>query len=221
MAATLDSFISLVKKLLPNGPAWESIREDEVGLFPAMVEEFLRIDGRGIDLLREMDPGTSDELLEDWEALLGLPDECTPLAPTLEERRLQARLKLASIGGISKEFYERTALALGFVVYVRDFASFQVGLSSIGDRLHNPFNPNHHLFRVGHNVEQNNHIGCNLVQHGWKFTFEINMEATVNEPFRVSINSIGDPLVIFGNELLECIFLKLKPAHNSIFFTFR
>lgn len=212
----LLAYKNLMKKLFPLGRAWENIKETNDDFFEALAAEFCRVDERGADLLREFDPGTSIELLPDWEQLLGLPDDCSPDDATLEVRQQQARQKLAAIGGLSKEYYETLAASLGFEAIVSDYHSFRVGSSRVGDPLSNPFDSDRDVFRVGRD-----RVGQPLERHGWRYTFEVNIPADVVEPFRVGTNRVGEPLVFFGNELLECTFKKLKPAHASVFFTFR
>lgn len=212
----LERYKEALSKLLPLGRAWERIRENALGFLDAFAPEFCRVEERATDLLKEFDPGTSTELLDDWEQLLGLPDDCTPATIDLNERRAQARQKLAAVGGISATFYEELADSLGFEAFVSDIRPFRVGISRVGDGLFNPFDPDVDVFRVGRE-----RVGNRLVTHGWVFCFEVNVEATVVEPFRVGENRVGDRLVRFGNEILECTIAKKKPAHTCAFFTFR
>jgi uncharacterized protein YmfQ (DUF2313 family) len=216
MASIVEKFTKLIKDLLPLGRAWDNVREDTINIFPGMAVEYCRVKDRGTDLLNEIDPGTSTELLSDWETLLGLPDDCTPETTDIIERRTQARQKLASVGGLSASFYEKVASDLGFDAIVTDIQGFRVGVSTVGQRLTNPFDTNRHYLRVG-----NGQAGDPLLNGMWNFCFEVNVEATVVEPFKVGENAVGDPLVEFGNELLECTIAKLKPAHTCAFFTFR
>jgi uncharacterized protein YmfQ (DUF2313 family) len=60
-----------------------------------------------------------------------------------------------------------------------------------------------------------------LVKFGWRYVFEVNVEATDVSSFRVGQNRVGDPLRLFENPLLECTIMKKKPAHTFPFFTFR
>jgi uncharacterized protein YmfQ (DUF2313 family) len=216
MSCIVERYKKVLAKLFPQGKAWDEVRRDELGLLTGLAAELCRVEGRGADLLEELDPGTSTELLEDWEALLGIPDECTMSLTDIEERRSQARQKLAAQGGMTASFYEAVAERLGFDAVVTDYKAFRVGFSRVGDRLSNPFDPDKDVFRVGRN-----RVGDQLLVHGWRYTFEVNVEATDVEPFRVGQNRVGEPLVLFENPLLECTIAKLKPAHTSAFFTFR
>jgi len=216
-SALLNAYVKLLKKLLPNGKVWENIKEitTKVPLFNGMAVEFCRVDERGKDLLEEMDPRTATELLPDWEQLLGLPDDCSGELGDLNQRRVQAGQKLAAVGGMTASFYEQKAASLGFNAVVRDYRSFRVGRSRVGEPLSNPFDPDRDVFRVGRN-----RVGEPLKRHGWRYCFEMNVDDSVVEPFRVGQNRVGQPLVKFGNELLECTIKKLKPAHTCVFFYF-
>lgn len=61
--------------------------------------------------MRELDPRTTTELINRWERLCGLPDECIPAGTqTLRQRqqRLDAKVNLA--GGINEDFTLRSLL---------------------------------------------------------------------------------------------------------------
>jgi uncharacterized protein YmfQ (DUF2313 family) len=204
-------YSSLVKRLFPLGKAWEDLLDSP--LFSALGVEFARVDDRSKDLLTELDPLTATELIDEWETLLGLPDQCTPEGLTLQDRREQARQKLADQGGQSAPFLESVAEQLGFAdTVVSDFRQFYVGRARVGDPLTNDFID---AFTVGESV------GSVLLNVGWLFYFEVNSLASVNDPFEVGIDTVGEPLVEFGNPLLQCTIRKLKPAHAAPFFTFR
>jgi len=166
----IKKFTRLIKGLLPLGRAWETVREDAINLFPGLAVEFCRIKDRANDLLTEIDPGTSTELLEDWEQLLGLPDDCTPAITDIVERRTQARQKLASVGGLTSDFYEGVAADLGFDAIVTDFQAFRVGTSRVSEALTNPFDTNRHRLRVGRGQ-----AGDPLLNGMWNYCFEVNV----------------------------------------------
>lgn len=210
------AYIDLLRKLLPKGRAWDRVKEDDIGLLEAVATEYCRVDERGADLLNELDPRTATEMLSDWETLLALPDECTPAAVGLIERRDQARQKLSALGGISKSYYENIAQNLGFDAIISDYQSFRAGRGRCGDPLATPFDADRDVFKAGRN-----RAGDILVRHGWRYTMEVNVEATTVTNFRAGIGRAGDPLALAGNDLLQCTMAKLKPAHTSTFFTFR
>lgn len=196
---------------MPNGFAWDLVRED--GMFAAAAKEFCRVDDRIKDFLNEIDPGNAVELLTDWEDLLGLPDECSPPGQSVEERQITARAKLGESGGSSASFFEEIADALGFPdTTVENTLPFHVGRARVGDRLTNNYDIR---FRVGEM-----RVGDRLARYGWDFCFQVTTDASNVEPFKVGSSVVGEPLVNFGNTLLNCTILKRKRASTCVFFTF-
>ena len=212
----IQAYRELLKELLPKGWAWDQVRQDDSLLLQALAIELCRIDGRVQDMLREFDVRNAVELLPEWEALLGLPDECTPEGADIFERQDQAAQKYAALGGMSEAYFEGIADDLGFDAEVSNIPAFRVGTSRVGDALTNPRDADRDVFRVGRN-----RVGDRLRREGWTFFFEVNIPADDVEAFRVGINRVGEPLREFSNDLLECTIKKLKPAHTGVYFTFR
>jgi uncharacterized protein YmfQ (DUF2313 family) len=66
--------------LLPTGPALpRDPASPFVRVIEAMAAEFAHVSGRARVLLDEADPREADELFGEWEALVGLPDDCQPI----------------------------------------------------------------------------------------------------------------------------------------------
>jgi len=105
-----------LKLLLPRGRVWVLDAGAELPkLLLAISDELARVDGRAAQLLREWDPRTADETLEDWEKVLGVvPAE----GSTDAGRRLAITAKLIATGGQTAAYYIAVALALGFVATV-------------------------------------------------------------------------------------------------------
>lgn len=112
-----------LKELLPPGLVWLLGVDSVISkTLHAIATEFARIDARGLDLLEEADPRTTDELLEDWERVLGLPDGCVPTLPALDsDRRFAIAQKLTTRGGQSRAFFVASALSLGFTSTIEEF----------------------------------------------------------------------------------------------------
>lgn len=101
MDVTNDDYIRLLSALLPPGPAWSVSDPAIAGAAPSLTRVHQRADA----LMRELDPRTTTELINRWERLCGLPDECIPAGTqTLRQRqqRLDAKVNLA--GGINEDF---------------------------------------------------------------------------------------------------------------------
>jgi len=209
----IAKYKELLSDLLPFGKLWDLRNQPKLSaLIGSHAPELARTDDRVNDLLREADPRQADELLPEWEKLLGLPDECTPENPTVEERRGQVVQKYTSVGGISAAYYEFLTAQLGYPSEVTKPLPFRVGKSRVGDPLTNDFD---RPFTVGMTV------GSSLRDVGWLFYFNVEIPATAIQIFRVGSSTVGEPLRSFSNELIECTIKKLKPAHAGVTFTFK
>lgn len=189
----LNAYKQLILDLFPLGRAWPRGQGSQLNKISCGVaEEQTRLDDLSEEALRQIDPRLANELLVDWERLLGLPDECTPSGQTFGERKLQAHQKLVSTGGQSAAYFTQVAENLGFEVEITDvFQRFEAG-DKAGERLY----------------------GENWV-HWWGVT----SEASVVRLFRAGQSSAGDPLRFVSNSALECTINKLKPAQSKVLFT--
>lgn len=211
-ATKLQKYKKLIQNLLPKGKLWNVVEQPLLGSFiESLATELCRVDDRVGDLLKQFDPRTADLTLEDWERVLGLPDECTPDDLTLDERKNQILQKYTTLGELNIPFYEFIGQQLGFEVIVTDYTDFRAGFARAGDRLTNFFNEQ---FVAG------SLAGEQLTLVGWRFYFEVNMPASAAEVFEAG-DVAGTPLREFSNPLIECTMRKLKPAHSAVFFTFR
>lgn len=196
----------LIRRLFPQGWAWRIYRDSVFfDLIEALSFEPARIEERGFDFLDEMDPNTTFEMLDNWERLLGIPDECTPddYAPSLLERRVRVLQKLTTGGGQNEAFYILIAQQLGYdidVIDLEEFSNFLAGHSRAGDRLSNASS------------------GGNPT--GWPFTWQINAPASLSRRFRAGQSTAGERLVIYENETLECVIRRFAPAHTTVLFSF-
>jgi len=225
MASDLEKYASLLKKLLPRGLAWDQVK-DTSDILKALAGEFCRVEERAGDLLnKEMDPSLTEELLTDWETMLGIPDECTPDDLTIGERRVQIVQKLADTNGLSADFYEGLGALLGHEISARNAVPFRVGKGRVGQFLENT-DGTRFKFRVGQNLTAYNAtgtvgvVGQQLRGYSWIHYFVVTIPIEELVKFRVGLSRVGDPLVDFGNELLECTLRKRKPARAGIVFRF-
>lgn len=191
MALTRDDYLAQLSALLPPGPAWDAELE-------AFHEQLLGAHGLGLsaahrradDLLREYDLYQVSELLERWEAVLGLPDKCSGmLEATLQGRRNALLAKLASVGGQSINYFVGVARQLGFDTTVSEFHPFRAGRSTAGDPLTNG---------------------------DWVYAWRVNAPETTVIQFRSGRSVAGEPLQVWGNDTLECKLNQLKPAQTIL-----
>lgn len=103
--------LGAVLRLFPHG---EAFRRD-AGWVPAVARAiarfFSRVWRRKRDLERNLDPRHADELLPDWERMLGL----SPAADqSLEDRRDAVIAKIRNLGGMSAPYYQQLAIDFGY-----------------------------------------------------------------------------------------------------------
>jgi uncharacterized protein YmfQ (DUF2313 family) len=192
--STPDDYKQQLINLSPKGLAWPT--EDGsnwIKLLDAIAQEFARVDARCSDLINEALPDTTTELLPNWEQIAGLPDECSELGDSYSIRRLNLIAKLASRGGQSPSYYISVALALGYEITVTEFDQFRADINSAGD----PVNG-----------------------EAWEYTWRVNAPLNSIVYFRASLSAAGEPLAEWGNDRLECVINKLKPAHTIVLFSY-
>lgn len=192
----VDDYRRQMQALLPRGFAWALAPTAWLTrLLSGLAPEFARIHGRVLDLLRESDPRTTFEMLEDWERALGLPDNCTnTLAPTVEARRDNVVAKFIGAGGQSRAYYIAIAARMGYTITIEEFTPFRVGRSRVGDP---------------------------ILGEEWTWVWQVNGPAVSIRYFRTGVSQMGERLRSWeGNGPLECRLNQLKPAHTLIIFSY-
>lgn len=193
---TANEYLAQLQALLPQGPAWP--REANAALtqlLAAWADELARVDGRAADLIEEADPRTTAELLADWERVADLPDACVAaygITQTTAQRRAALVAKLTTIGGQSAAYFISLAASLGYTISVTEFAPFTAG-SDAGD---------------------------DLTNGDWAYAWQVNAPQETIIEFSAGASSAGDPLRAWGNELLECVIRRLRPAHTHVLFAY-
>ncbi|MEP9372625.1 putative phage tail protein [Mesorhizobium sp. KR1-2] len=183
-------YFAQLQTLLPRGDLWRRDQDASLTLLlKALAAEFARIDVRAQNLLREADPRTTTELLEDFERVAGLPDPCVPDVQSMEARRLRLVQKLTGRGGQSRGFFIELATGLGFPITITEFRRFTAVSSCID--------------------------GIN--QDPWCHVWRINAPAVRIDNMTVT-SACNEPIRSWGNELLECVLTRLKPAHTHLLF---
>lgn len=165
-------------------------------LLRAPAELLADVEERSLDLHDEADLRTVLELLPEWIEFLGLADDCTDGLPqTTTEQRYAAYRKIALPGGQNRFHLSEVAKGLGYDVEVVDIVGFQafVAGSAAGDYLYGD---------------------------DWAFAVEIHAGEVTPRFARAGITVAGEPLVTFGNGLLECTLDSIKPAHGFFLYVY-
>lgn len=181
-------------KLTPPGQAFptgtDSLWVKLLGIFS---DTFARIDANAVLLINEAFPDTTSQLLPNWERVTGLPDECSVLGDTYEIRRANLIAKLRATGGQSPAYFIDVASALGYTITITEFTPFRVGIDTVGEGLRGT---------------------------DWWFAFQVNSALNTITWFRAGLSAAGEALAVWGNDRLECVINKLKPAHTVALFSY-
>jgi uncharacterized protein YmfQ (DUF2313 family) len=190
-----NAYSDLIHKLLPSGRAWNKETGSNLDkIADGVSQEFLRVEKRGNQLIIELDPTRTSELLPDWENLLGLPDVSFGVPTTAQERRNLVVLKISLRGGQSRKYFIDLIKKLGFDITIVEFRPFRAGISRAGDAIN--------------------------ADDDWRHTWMVQMQQAVKFYFRAGQSSAGDPLVTYSNSVVQGIINKLKPAHTHVIFSF-
>lgn len=194
----VDDYTGMLAGLLPRGAAWPTGEGSVWRRFlAALARECARVDQSGHLLMREANPQTTALLLPEWETEVGLPDQCSQDDETVAERRAAVVHKLARRGGATPEYFEELALVygadLGQSVSVEEFTPFRAGASAAGDGVTNG---------------------------DWTHAFLVHGPSVYFRVFRADSGAAGEPLRSWGNERLECVVNKYKPAHTVALFSY-
>lgn len=192
---TPDQYREILYKLAPQGRAWPSDPDSTWYKFlDAIAQELSRINGHAYLLSNEAFPSTTVNLLPNWERIAGLPDECSELGETIEVRRLNLLTKLTAVGGQSINYLvDLVNYHLGYEIEITEYRPFQVDKSSMGE---------------------------SLGDEEWWYVFLVTAPEVTIRWFRSGIGAAGEPLATWGNERLECLINKYKPAHTHAIFAY-
>lgn len=116
---TSTEWVDFLNHFLPNGDVFVAKYVEGTNLNSyqkAKSQQFKRFGDFISDLISEVLPSTSINLLSEWEAYLGIPDACIPLSTTLQERRDNVILKLTSLAYQTEQHLIDLADAYGFTI---------------------------------------------------------------------------------------------------------
>lgn len=192
MARSATDYLRMLQSLLPWGKAWA--RDPDAiltGFLTGEAQELARIDDRSQELLEERNTITTDELLNEHEIELGLPDECSQVYTlSADERRKTARAKLVSTGQQNKEYFIEIAERYGFEASITEYTPAWSGIACAGD----PCGDQTNIFY-------------------WTLVLTLTDEIIY---FRCGVGACGDPLqrVTDLMHVVYCFADKYKPAHT-------
>ncbi len=130
LVSSAYQYLQQLLKLAPPGDALsQSPNSNWYKLMDALSQEAGRVDVNLNDFINEAFPDTTNVLLENWERVCGLPDECSDSGDTIDTRRANVLAKLRSRGGASIAYFLSVIDALGYSATITEYTGFIIGES--------------------------------------------------------------------------------------------
>lgn len=190
-APSIEKAASQLASNLPDGRAWAAKNlagTNMHAVVSACAAEFREIQIQIEMLATEFNVRLTNQLLPDWEASCGLPEECLGTMASLEDRRNAVILRLRKIPFVTKADYEQLAFDLtGLSVTVTPGA--EIELFPLDFPI--PFSSGNSYFKLY--VTFNDAIG------GFPYLFPFNFVST-------------------GDNIIRCVFEQIAPANVLIIF---
>jgi len=157
-----------------------------------LASEWLNFRSKINEVSNEYNPKTTTQLIEEWEQFVGIPDNCIPVASTIEQRRLNVLLKLAGINATTEKQFKNVASILGYNIEVSN------GVSTSTFPLTLPF--------------------LLISEASAPFTIVITLPSSI----KPNGFALTFPFTLTSQQpaILDCLFNKLKPANTQLFFRY-
>ena len=157
-----------------------------------LASEWLNFRDKINEVVNEYNPQKTTALIQEWEEFVGIPDDCIPVASTIEQRRLNVLLKLAGINATTEKQFKNVASILGYNIEVSN------GVSTSTFPLTLPF--------------------LLISEASAPFTIVI----TLSSSLKPSGFPLTFPFTLTSQQpaILDCLFNKLKPANTQLFFRY-
>ena len=189
----IEQYTDNLASYLPNNILFESRHvEDTVlrNLLVGFAGELFRVNGLIKEYVEEIIPDTTVKFIPEYESLLGIPDECFKGERTLDERRRDILVKIASSGVQTADDFVNLAALFGITVTVVSAAEASVFPLILP-------------FQVFDNITEA------------RFTIIVSHTGVTVDAFPYTF-----PFVFGSSQLavLECLFNKLKPSNCKVIF---
>jgi uncharacterized protein YmfQ (DUF2313 family) len=153
-----------------------------------------RLDEKIMNFINDLDLFQTIGLLEQWESVVGLPDETmNSLAGTLIERRSDIVRKIRARGGLSIAYMISMAKVMGYTITIDEHRFCRSGIGRCGDAINGT---------------------------AWLYWYEIKAEEATIIAMTSGVGRSGDPLRTWRVDTFENYMMKIKPAHMNILFTY-
>lgn len=180
---------------LPNDRLFEakSIKDTKLRkLLLGLGVELMRAEGKMNEIIEQYSLLTGEQLIEEWEKTVGIPDDCFDIASTIEQRRNNVLIKLAKMSASTEEGFINLALLFGFNITIT--TGYKAGIF--------PLCFPHNFFGTAKEAR-----------------FTMFVDITTDEP---SVFPLPFPINFSSgiDNIMECVLNKIKPANVRIIFRY-
>lgn len=191
---TTEDFADSFQRHMPTGPVWPRDPDTtQRAAVEALMPTYVRSWAVACDIPAETLPASATFLLPEWEASLGLPDPCAGPDQSIEQRQAHVVARLTAQDGPSIPSLTAFAAALGYTITIEEFAPARADVTCADDPCYEP---------------------------EWAFVWRIHAPTTTLEYASADVSFADDPLLTFGNAVLECELQRLAPAHTILQFVY-
>ena len=189
-AVNRDAYREQIHALLPAGRAWPEEADTTLdALVRAMASQVAEVDRSASNLLTEILPNTTFNLLPEWERVAGLPDICSVLGSSITIRRASLLEKLVTKPNLNVTEFERIGRTFGAVITVEELdqvrADAIVGLDTSGGK--------------------------------WRFVWWIGIPLSADLRYFRMTSRVNERFATFErNTELECRLENAAPAHTEL-----
>lgn len=181
--------------LSPPGTVFQRERESNwARALAPLAAEHTRVELKAEALVPQVDPGRADDLLPDYERVLG-DDPCLGPSATLPlaVRQALARQRWTNRGGATPAFFVGVAAAMGVSITITESDPHPCGALECGDE---------------------------LIPEEGRFEWIVNLPATALVEFEAGATEAGSPLGDLTLSPVECLIRARAPAHTTVYFNY-
>jgi uncharacterized protein YmfQ (DUF2313 family) len=160
----------------------------------------LAADGNALDaalasadlVLAAVTPYGAGQMISDWERVVGV----TPAIGAVQQERIDAVIaKLRQMGGLSIPYFKQLAASLGYTIEIDEPQYPQCGIARAGDTMYT----------------------TDII---WVWAVRVSGSAVISYQAYAGTAAAGDPILSFGDPVIETTFNELKPAFTYVYFTY-
>jgi len=209
---TLEQHTDALAAHLPSGRVFEAAVID--GSVMRLLLQGLSVAHMDLESMlvlfgRELDIANTTYLLDGWEKTVGIPDACFGIVgKTIEERRQQVLIKLASLGVQTAADFVALGAMFGVVVTVQQGDNNTQGWTGASGQ------ENRNTIVIVYDTENGD-----AFFDGPPFPNPPNTQTVDGLPFHAAASVAPNAGFRFGSAgiaTMECLFEQLRPANNQI-----